>query len=454
LTLKSFIRDHIGSRESLRRRTIFGSGWMVGRQIALAVIETAKTVVFTRVLDAYAYGVMALATMAVGFFESFTTLGIGLVILRDSDDYRKKLDYYWTIMAIRGVTLFLVAFSIAPIFASVYGKTELTALIRFLSLTFLFDGFSGFGPEVYSRNMAFARGAGYEIAAISIATCAGIAVLFQVRTVWALAVYTVLVSVSRFVTSYLMMPWLPRLRFNRDAAKVVFTFGISIVGISALNYLFNNFDKAIIGKMFGMDQLGYYARANFLALLPATYLANAISPVFLPSLKNIAHDTVRLRNAFLKVSIVYAAVFGIIGMGLFIFARPFVVLLYGRKWLPAVPLFQILLLLGIVKSVAGVCSTIMVLKGKPWLMTISTGVMVAIFCCLSIPMIKAFQLTGIAWALVIAGGLSKALSMAFVVKLLWFSSKTIGEATTIPVGMPSDNAGKSCFLMKSKDELN
>jgi lipopolysaccharide exporter len=258
--LKSFIRDHLGSRESLRRRTIFGSGWMAGRHLTLAAMEMAKTVIFARVLDAWAYGVMALATMAVGFLESFTALGMELVILRDSDDYRKKLDYYWTIKAIRGVTLFSVAWLFAPLFASLYDKQELVSVIRFMSTAFLFDGFSGFGREVYMRNMAFGRGVGYEIAAVAVATSAGIVVLFQLRNVWALAAATVFVAMARCGASYLMMPWLPRVRFNRDVAKVVFTFGISIVGMNALNFLFNNFDKAIIGKMFDLGQLGYYAR--------------------------------------------------------------------------------------------------------------------------------------------------------------------------------------------------
>jgi O-antigen/teichoic acid export membrane protein len=441
VTLKSFIRDHLGSRKSLRRRTIFGSGWMAGRHFGLAAMETIKTVVFTRILDAYAYGVMALATMAVGFLESFTTLGIELVILRDSDDYQKKLDYYWTIKAIRGVTLFLVSWMFAPLFASIYDKPELIGIIRFISIAFLFDGFSGFGREVYLRNMAFARGAGYEIGASAIATAAGIVVLFQMCSVWALAWYVVFAAMARCIASYLMMPWMPRIRFNRDVAKVVFTFGISIIGMNALNFIFNNFDKAIIGKIFNIEQLGYYARANFLALLPATYLANAISPVFLPSLKNIAHDTGRLRNAFLRATVVYVIIFGIIGMGLFVFARSFVLLLYGYNWLPVVPLFQILLLFGTVKSMAGVCPSILYLKGKPWLMTISTGIMVAAFCGLSIPMIKAFQLTGIAWALVIAGVLSNTITMAFVVKLLWFSPGAPQEAKTVPVGIPPGKEG-------------
>jgi len=267
--------------------------------------------------------------------------------------------------------------------------------------------------------MAFGRGAAYDIAAIAVATGAGIVVLFMTRTVWALAVTFVLYSIARCVASYLMMPWIPRVRFDRTVARTVLTFGLSIVGMNALNFIFNNFDKAIIGKMFDLEQLGFYARANFLALLPATYLANAIAPVFLPSFRTIAQDTARLRSAFFKATTAYAVLFGLVGIGLFVFARPFVVLLYGERWLDVVPLFRILILFGTIKSIAGVCPTILVLKGKPWLMTISSGVMVALFCGLSIPLLRAYGVPGIAWALVIAGVASNALSLVFAIALLW-----------------------------------
>ncbi|MBN2038030.1 MAG: oligosaccharide flippase family protein [Chitinispirillaceae bacterium] len=439
--MKQFIAEHLGSKKSLRRKTIFGMGWMVVRQFGLAAIETVKTMVFARVLDAYAYGVMALATMAVGFLESFTALGLDLVILRDGDDYRKNLNSYWTIKALRGITLFCVGWMMAPLFASLYGNHELTLIIRFMCTAFLFDGFSGFGREVNLRNMAFARGAGYEVGVIAVATAVSIAVLFHVRSVWALAFYAVFASLSRFVASYCMMPWMPRLQFNRDVGKVVLTFGVSIIGMNALNYLFNNFDKAIIGKMLDLEQLGYYARANFLALLPSSYIASAISPVFLPSLRPIANDTVRLRNAFFKATAVYALLFGLLGIALFVFARPFVLLLYGKNWLAVIPLFQIMIIFGIFKSMCAVCPTILFLKGKPWLNTICSGLMVVVFCGLSIPMINAFQLAGIAWALVIAGLLSNTLSMAFTVRLLWFSSSEASERVTLTVGgVSSDDA--------------
>jgi len=416
--VKSFILGHLGGKQSLRRRTIFGGGWMAVRHFSLAAVEIVKTVVFARILDAYAYGVMALVTMAVSFLDSFTTLGIEMVVIRDNDDYRKKLDYYWTIKAIRGVSLFLAAWVFAPLFASLYDKQELITLIRFMSVTFLFDGFSGFGREVYQRTMAFARGAGYEIAASTAAICAGIIVLFQTHSVWALAATSVFLSMGRFAASYALFPWVPRFRFNRDALKIVFTFGVSIIGMNALHYLFNNFDKAIIAKMYDLEQLGFYARANFLALLPATYLANAIAPVFLPSMRTIAGDPVRLKSAFYKATAAYSVMFGVIGLCLFVFARPFVLFLYGDQWLAVVPLFQIMIVFGTVKSMTGVCPTILILKGKPWVMTITAAVMVGVFCGLCIPMMNFIGLYGIAWSLVIAGVLSNGLAMVFSIRSL------------------------------------
>ena len=91
------------------------------------------------------------------------------------------------------------------------------------------------------------------------------------------------------------------------------------------------------------------------------------------------------------------------------------------------PLFQIMLIFGITKCIVGVCPTIMLLKGKPWLITIATAVMVALFCSLCIPMIRFFGLTGIAWSLVIAGMASSGLLLLFAIVLLRSPHRCRGE---------------------------
>jgi O-antigen/teichoic acid export membrane protein len=430
--MKQFIAEHLGSRQSLRRKTISGSSWLFGKTAVLSAFDLAKTMIFARILDAYAYGIMALSTMAVSFLESFTTLGLDIIIQRDDNDYKNKLGHYWALKAVRGCTLFCFTWIFAAPFAGFFDRPELVPIIRFMSLSFLFDGFAGFGKEVTFRTMAFARNTRYEIVSSFMVTGASIVVLFAYRNVWALAAYVVLGSFSRMVVSYLLFPWRPCVRFDRKILKTVIMFSGSIIAMNALNCIFNNVDKAIIGKLLDIEQLGYYARANFLALLPSMYLAVTISPVFLPSFKNIADDAVRLRKAFLKVFALYLLLFSLLGLGLFVFARPFVLLLYGSQWLAVVPLFQIMLLYGVAKSITSVCPTIFYLKAKPWYITASTLVLVASFCTLCIPMIRAYGLAGIAWALVIAGLLSNGLLAICTFKVLWFDRGEAGKAEKGP----------------------
>ena len=421
---KGSIWCHLGGGNSLRRRTIFGSGCLLARSIALGGIDLIRTVVFVRILAPDDYGLMALTTMATGFLNSFTFLGLEVLIQRDGDNYRERLPYYWTIKAFRGLLLLILAYSIAAPIAKYYNNPQLIPLIRFLGLSFLFAGCSGFGQEVCQRTMNFSKSMRYEVVGSIVVLIVGIICLFALRNVWALALYTVFTAAAQCVTSYLMFHWRPNIRFSRDIGRQVLVFSGSIIMINILNYIFNNFDRGVIGKLLDLQQLGYYARANFLALIPATYFVTIMAPVFMPAFRPIVDDPVRLKRAFLKVLVIYTLFYSCVGTGLFIFAEPFILILYGKKWLPVLPVFRILLIYGISKGIMSVCPSIFFLKGKPWLISLSTFVMVGCFCVLCIPATIKFHLIGTAWSVVIAALISHGISLILVFTLMHKSNNS------------------------------
>jgi O-antigen/teichoic acid export membrane protein len=414
----SWIKDQLGARHSVRRKTIEGSSWLFLRSIALGGVDLVRTMVFARMLSAYDYGVMALVTMATGFLTSFTFLGVDILIQKDKDDYQKYLPFYWTIKAARGVLLASIAWFVSPLLAEYYNQPSLCWLIRFASLSFLFEGFMGFGKDYCQRIMDFGRGALYEIVSSIMVLCLSLTALFLFKNYWAIAVNLVLLAAANFVVSYLLFPWKPSFRFSRSILKKVLAFCGSLILINVLNYFFSNLDRAVIGKIFDPDQLGYYARANFLALIPATYLATVMVPVFMPAFRQVLHDPLRIRKAFLKVFWLYSLFYILAGAGLILFARTFVLILYGEAWLVVVPLIRVMAIYGASKGIVSICAPVFFLKNKPWLITLCTFVMVASFAVLLGPMIERFELMGAAWSIVISALLSHALSFVFVFRLL------------------------------------
>ena len=416
--MREILQRFLGHRESLRRRTISGSRWLFVKSSIQGLVDLTKTAIFARVLFPHDYGLMTLAMIAVGLLEAFSTLGLDIMIQREGDDFRDRLRSYWTIKFARGLALACLAWVAALPLATYYESPELVALVRFMGLSFLFNGLAGFGREIRQRQMAFRAVALVESLGSLVVFLVGLALLFWLRNVWALAAYTVLSAFSLMVTSYILYPWRPGLRLDRSILRSVAAFSGSIIAINALNYLFNNFDRGLIGKLLGTDQLGYYARGYFLALVPVTYLFNVISPVYLPAFRQVADDPAKWRGVFARtfgaVSILAVGV-GALG---FIFSRHIVLILYGEKWLPVLPVFRILLIFGVSKGMVSICAPVFFLKGRPWLITLAAGVMVASFGALCVPLTLAYQTTGTAWAVVLSGVASHALSFLLAFRLL------------------------------------
>jgi lipopolysaccharide exporter len=144
----------IGSKHSLRRKTLLGTHWLLFKSLALGAIDLVRTVIFSRILFPEDYGLMALAMMAIGLLESFSTTGIEVMIIRDDDNYEERLPAYWTIKAVRGLILAVLAWFIAVPLAQYYHHDELIWLVRFLAISFLVKGAAGFGNEVCLRTIA------------------------------------------------------------------------------------------------------------------------------------------------------------------------------------------------------------------------------------------------------------------------------------------------------------
>jgi O-antigen/teichoic acid export membrane protein len=411
----SWIGSRLGGESSLRRRTLVGSQWLILRSLVQAGLEVIKVSVFARLLFPEDYGLMALAALPIGLLDSFSATGLDLMVQREGEDYEKRLADYWTIRIVRGVLLFLLAWFAALPLAAYYQRPELIPLVRFLGLGFVFDGASGFGREIRQRRMQFARVALADCLVTAALLAAGLTALFYLRNCWALAVYQVASSFLYLIVSFALFPWKPRWHWDRSVWLGVAGFAGSIVAINVLNYFFSNFDKSLIGKTLGVEQLGLYSRGYFLALIPAIYCFNAVAPVMLSSFRSLVGEPARMAEAFRKTALAFLLLGALGGLLLFAGARELVLLLYGEKWLPVVPVFRVLIIFSISKSIVSVCTPVFFLKDRQWQISAATLAMVVVFALLCFPLTLAYGIVGTAWAVTLSGVASHGL--AFV--LAW-----------------------------------
>ena len=398
------IARHLGGAESLRRKALSGGGWLLGRSLLLGVIDLIRTAVFARVLSAHDYGLMALVTMVYGWLNACTMLGLDVMIQRDGEAAVKRFPFYWTVKMARGLICCFATQVIAVPVAAYYRQTELVFLIRLAGAVFLVEGLGGFGKEKCRQELRFGPMVRMEVILSFVSLGLGIFTVFVMKNATALVINQLLIMGVQFVLSYGLYRWRPSLRWDARLARNLVMFSGSIIAVNVLNYFQLSFDRATIGKLFTLDVLGYYARGHFLSQIPVTYFSMIIAPVFMPAFQKIGDDPQRLRKALTKVILIYASFFTVLGAVLAIGAEQFVLLVYGKKWLSVVPVFRILLLFGVSKSIVSACPPIFFLRNRPWIDSLNSFIMASIFGVLCIPLTKRFGIEGTAWSIV-AGAL-------------------------------------------------
>jgi len=421
--IRKWVVNHLGGAQSLRRKALFGGGWLLGRSVALGAIDLTRTAVFARVLEAHDYGVMALVTMVSGMLNAFTFLGLDVLIQRDGEGADNHFPVYWTIKMIRACICFITAQVLAIPLAAYYEQPKLVFLIRLMSILFFIEGVAGFGKEKCQQRMQFGRLVRTEVILTVVSFGLGTAAVFRFRNVTALVINQLMTVSVQLGISYILFPWKPKIGWDRAVFKRVLLFSSSVIAINILNYIHTSFDRATVGKLFSMETLGFYARGHFLSQIPVTYFSMIIAPVFMPAYKKIGDDPVRLRKALFKVMIIYAAFFVLLGGGIAVWARTFILIVYGEKWLPVLPVFRILLIYGVSKSIVSACQPVFFLLDKPWIISINAGIMVAIFCSLCVPLTKKYGIEGTAWSIVAGALVAQSISVIEAFGLTFMKSK-------------------------------
>lgn len=416
--IPQWLRAFFGGESSLRRNVLLSSNYLTFAALAVAIADTSKAAIFARVLQVKDYGLMALAVMVVGIVESITALGISIMVQRDGEDFVHRLPTYWTMKLVRGLSLTGLTWFCAPMVAAYYREEELSSLIRVLGMSFLLNGITGFGPEVCQREMRFRRVALADGISAFATMGVGLIFLFWLRNVWALVAYNLVKGLLQVVTSYLLFPWRPRIALDTSVVRAVVSFGGALTVVFTANYFMSSFDRGVLGKVAGMEAVGYYAMAYFLAYTPVSYLANVVAPVFLPAFRQIADDSTRMRRAFYKGFVYYSSVFLAIAGLYFITGKYLILVIYGEKWLPGLPAFRILILFGLFRGICMLYASMFFLKERSWLMAGTTVLSAVVlgFCC--IPLTHAAGMVGTAWSVVIASFTSLALGFAVLAHLL------------------------------------
>lgn len=343
-----------------------GVKWTTLSSAVTAAVSIIQITVLTHFLSPADYGVMAIVFVIIGFSRIFSDLGVSnSIIARQGTTVEQLSSLYWLNVAC-GTVVFIAVSALAPLVAGFYGEPVLTGLIMLVATSFIISAFGNQFRVLIQRDMRFEI-----IAKIEVLAALGSLVVAVAFAVWGFKAWSIafgsltlsIVSTILYVIFGLRLHR-PRFIFRPGEVREHLRFGFFQIGESTAYQLSSQFDILLIGKLLGAEALGIYALAKNLAMRPGQITNPIATRVCFPAMASVQDDTARVRDIYLKMIHVVAAVNFPIYVALALLAAPLVTILFGQEWAGAVVILQIMSAYAAARSINNPIGSLQLARGR------------------------------------------------------------------------------------------
>ena len=427
--------------ESLSERVVKGGFWVFSLRLIERGFSFVRLIILARLLSPNDFGLLGISLLALSILGVFTQTGFESALIQRKENTEKYLNSAWTVQIIRGLFLFSVLFIISPLVGEFFNTPRASLIIRFLALTQILGAFKNIGIIYFTKELEFNKKFIYSLISNLVDMGVSISFAFLLRNVWALVWGLLAGSFTSLILSYILSSYRPRIEFNLQKVKELFSFGKWILGSNILIFFVTQGDDIFVGKLLGPLALGLYQMAYRFSNMPATEITHVISQVTFPAYSKMQDNLPRLRESYLRVLQFTAFLaFPIAGL-IFVLASDFTKLFLGEKWIPMVPAMQVLCIFGAMRSFGTTAGSLFQGVGKPKLLTKLAFFQLIMLAFIIYPLTKNLGIFGTALAVVIPMGVTQMLAGVYLVKIIQISFIRLAGELFFPlissVGMAS-----------------
>ena len=389
------IVNYLGTTEgSLRHKIIRSSFWVSLSSLCVNISSVIRTIVLARLLAPEMFGLMSICVIVIKALEVFTQTGFGAALIHRQKDFEEAKDVAFTLFIIRGVILAMITFFISPLVASYYDRQILEVLIKVIAISFLFNGCRNVNTVGLQKELDFKRLTYLKQITTLVDLSMVIVLAYYFKNVWALVIGHVFSSFVGAILSFIIVPGRPRISFNRKVAGELFSYGKYITALTVILFIGAELDKAVLGKILGMEELGWYFMAFSIANLPATHISTLISTVMFPAFSKLQNNPKGLKEAFYKTFRVVGSITIPAAVGIATLAPEIISVIYGDKWMPSVLALKVLCFYGGFRAIQSVNGYLFNAIGKPVIPLYLNTARLIIIIILIYPLTTRFGLLG------------------------------------------------------------
>jgi O-antigen/teichoic acid export membrane protein len=335
----------------MRERVAKSIFWMVWSRGFLQAISFATTLVVARWLDPHDYGLMALAGVWTGVLGLICELGLGAAVVQFPDLTERELNLCFYLSFGTACVAYVLLFLAAPGIAAWFAAPALASVLRVVALVLPLSALAIIPDALLQKNLHLDRVTKADMASSFLALGAVFSMAWKGEGVWALVAGTITRVVFRDIILYGYLPWWPGLRIGSVRLRHIMNFSFATLGSRTLWAVYDQSDNFVLGKVTGEVALGFYTMARDLASIPVVRISSVVNQLSVPLMAQMQNDAATMRNILLRGVRLTISVSAPVCVGLALVANDFVRIALSDKWMPIVPILQILSAFCLIRSV-------------------------------------------------------------------------------------------------------
>lgn len=338
--------------------------WSLLQQVGGKGISFIVVIILARLLTPEIFGLIGMLMIFIQLSQVLVRAGFNQALIQkkevDEEDYSSV---FWINLVV-SLLIYGILYISAPFIAEFYDQPILVKLTRVLTLIFVINAFSYVQQARLQKEMQFKTLTIIHIPSVIIGGVAGIVMAIKGFGVWSIIAQRLITRFIYTIQIWFYARWKPMLSFNATKAKQLFSFGGRLMLTSILNVVYNNIYLVVIGKFYSVSMVGLYQQSYNLVEKPSATLSGAVNKVAFPAFSSIQNEDEKLKIGYKKITqqVLYwlCPIFVFSG----VLAVPLFRFVLTEKWLPAVPYFRCLCIVGILYPLNIFSVNILKVKGR------------------------------------------------------------------------------------------
>lgn len=404
---------------SLGDRAKRASAWSGIDAVLRALLGFGITVTLARLVAPQEFGVVAMVLVFSAIATVLVDFGIGTALIqrRDANHVDESTAFYFN-LGMSALLAALLALA-APWIARFFAQPDLEGITWIMAANLVVGALGAIHTTLLTKALDFRPLMMIGLWSSLLSGMLAIFLAWRGFGAWSLAWQVLAQSTIATVLLWWRHPWRPLRSFDRTALRDLLRFGGHVMVARLIDATYTRMYSVFIGKLFSAAALGFYSRAQSTQQLPTNLLTSVLNRVALPAFSETAHDPARLSAALAKTTRLLMFVNVPVMLGLGLTAEPLVQVLFGPRWLPSIPLLQILCLAGVLFPLQVLNLSALVAQGHSRLL-LRIEVLKKSLGVLLLAVATAWGLEAIAWSQVIAACLAFFINSHYSGRLLAF----------------------------------